>query len=1170
MRALVRLLIEVPHLRADAKEACNVLLDLSPSDEEAVFHLARIGWDAGERVEAGMGYRSSTSAKTLSVSRLAEAHLRTAELAFAEGAREEAEQHLAQGLAHEPLGARIEVLVETLHALGLEEKLHELLLARESRLTGQQDRRLVRRSLAVAAERKGDLAEAEAIYRDLLADAPDDVELLDRMASLCKRQSRKDELLQWLERLWAVVEREGFPGRGAVDVVAVGMDLAALLARAPGGRARAEAILRRLLDRAPTAPVLLDALHALLIEQGDFTGAATILAQRLAVTAEAEASSLLLACARSCLAQLDGSRPALAMLQTQAVESLDDEALSLRAELAEKAGEIVDAVLCLQHLRRRATDETRPALIKRLTEVVSQPAAAKDAAITVLEELRTEVPDNLIVAKALFEAYGRLNDVAARNRARQALLAEVPALPDVYRARLQVALSEAAEREGDLQAAEQLLDKAAELDRSPRSRVDQLVVHARLLLARGEILQAQSELEEALSMNPGSASALALVADLAYRAQEWDRARQAYTRLAQIPGAEAALSAHTLCYRRAELAEMFGDHVEAEAAYREVVALDPQHDGAREALAGFALLRGDLAEAALHLQEVVRLVPKESIDRLTQIRQRLGQVYLGLGDLQAARQNLALALASEPDRASTLELMATTFGRLGLHRDAAAMCERLSRVQTDPAKKAEALFRKGEILRTALVDVEGANEAYLRASDLDPTYAPTLGRLVTYYWARAELPNLADVGADLVQAAPIPKAEQDDLGLLVAIAALLARHDEELAQAALGSALLGAPLHAELAIKRLGELVSRVVRGDLGALDAVLTLLRGAMPAGFEAELVAAAERGLANDPGDVGMAMVLGRILEVRGHAGPARCAYCLVHFIDPGLGADKRLAELGEATTPRPEAAAPDSAVHTLCRGPLRKILHHLARALASAGPASYDEPAVPLLPETVALCEDLRGRLGAPPIPIVAQGHGVDVTFTAAQPLSILIGRKAETLNAPDLRFFVARALEQARAGTLAVLRMSPDNLRGMLRAVLRVAGAPGTPFEIAEETADEATALWLTRLRKPEIAALIPVDEHKDALIADASHALANPPDLDDYIRGCRYTADRVGLLLCGHPLAALRALAGLLKDGSGGEEPASVLHRQEQMRASQAMRELVAFMVSEEYAALVEP
>jgi hypothetical protein len=196
-------------------------------------------------------------------------------------------------------------------------------------------------------------------------------------------------------------------------------------------------------------------------------------------------------------------------------------------------------------------------------------------------------------------------------------------------------------------------------------------------------------------------------------------------------------------------------------------------------------------------------------------------------------------------------------------------------------------------------------------------------------------------------------------------------------------------------------------------------------------------------------------------------------------------------------------------------------------------------------------------------------MDVTFTATQPLSILIGRKAESLPAADLRFFVARALEQARAGTLAVLRMSPENLRGMLRAVLRVAGAPATPFEIAEEAADEATALWLSRMRKPEIAAQIPMAEVKDELIEDASRALANLPSIDDYIRGCRYTADRVGLLACGQPSSALRALCGMLKDSGEGEDTTTVTQRQEFVRASAAVRELCAFMFSEEFESLAQ-
>ena len=1171
LRTLIRLLAASREKQADAKELCRVLLDLSPGDEEAVFHLARLAWDAGERRDTGVGYRSSTEAKTLAKASLAEAHLRVAQLAFADGAPLEVEKHLALGLAFEPEGARIEVLVEALRELGCKEKLQELLAARESALPDEQARRSLRRSLAATAERDGDFVSAEAIYRSLLEATPDDIELLDRMVFLCRRESRSDELLYWLDQLWGVVERDGLlqhgAGQGTIDCLAVGKDLAALLARNPEGRPRAESILRQLLERTPAETTLLDSLHTLLIERGGFEDASNILAQRLAVTPEKDVSALLLERARLCLAQLGGLRPALAVLQSLAVDKLSEESLILRANLAEKAGDIADTVLCLQHLRTQAKDEERLDLVKRLTAVVSQPTAAKDMAIRVLEQLQVEAPDNLGVAKALFEAYGRLDDLAERNRAWLGLLDRVPSMPDVYRARLQVALSEAAERAGDLQVAEQMLDKAVKFDQSPRARAEQLVVHARLLIARGEMAQAEEELEDALTLNADSVSALALVGDLAYRGQEWERARNAYTRLAQLPGTASVLS--TLAYRRAELAEMFGDHAEAEAAYREVVATDPHHVGAREALAGFALVRGELAEAALHLQEVVRLLPKDAVDRLTQARQRLGQVYLGQGDLLAARKNLELALVSEPDRGSTLELLATTYGRLGIHREAAAMCERLSRILTDPAKKAEALFRKGEILRTSVADSEGASEAYLRASDLDPTFAPPLARLVSYDWEHSDLPSLADVGADLVQASPVSKVDQADLGLLVAVAALLARHDDALAKSALASTFLGAPLPAELAAKRLGELVAKVARGDLDALDAVLKLLFGVMPLGFEVDLAAAVWRGVAEDPGDIGGAMVLGRLFERQGRVPLARAAYSLAHFIDVGVGAGKRLAKLGETTMPRSEAFAPDNAVHPLCRVPLRKVLHHLAPALVSAGPITSDEATTSLLPETVALCTRLRSQLGAPLIPLVAQGQGMDVTFTVTQPLSILIGRKAESLPAADLCFFIARALEQARAGTLAVLRMTPDNLRGMLRAVLRVAGAPGPLFEIAEETSDETTALWLTRMRRPEIAALIANREIKEDLIENASQTLANPPEIDDYIRGCRYTADRVGLLACGRPLTALRVLCGMLKDGSANEELATVALRQEYLRTSPATIELVAFMISEEFAARIE-
>ena len=1168
LRVLIRLLVEHRDRHGEVREACQVLLSLCPGDEDAIYGLARVDWDAGEREQASHGYRILVEGKLLGRGKVAECQLRAAQAAWAAGQREEAEHYLAQGLASEPEGAKVEVLCEALGELGREDQLSALLAGREVAPSDPKLYDQVQRSLATSAERQGDLDRAESIYQQLLAANPDDVELLDRLASICKRQSRDEDLARWLERLWLIVEREGLSTAASIDGIAVGLDLAAILGRAPEGKPRAEAILRRLLQAAPTDFNVLDSLHKHLIQRGAFDEASQVFAQRLAATPAEEVSSLLVSRAGQCLAEPQGLRPALAMLQSLAAEDLDEDPLTLRADLAERAGDTVDAASCLQRLRARVGDGERASisqhLAQRLIDLAARPTTAIEVAVTVLETLHTEAPNDLSVAMALFDAYGRYDDVETRNRAWEDLLAKVPALPDLCRARLQVALSEAVGREGDLQAAERMLDEAIKLDQSPVLRAEQLLAHARLLAARGEIPRAQKEAEHALALDPDLLGAMVLVADLAYRAQEWDWAREMYARLAEMPGAADVVAPQTLALRRAELAEMFGDHVEAEAAYREVIALNPDHDGAREALSGLALVRGDLAEAALHLQQVVRLLPKDSVDRLTLARQRLGQVYLGLGDLQAAQRHLELALAGDPDRPSTMEQLITTYERLGRGREAAATCEKLARALADPVRKAEALFRKGELLRSSLSDEDGAIDAYLRASDIDPNSVPTLSRLASYYWSLGELGSLADVGGDLLRATSVSKSDEGDTGLLVAAAALLFRNDEAMAKTALESATLGAPLRPELAVKRLAEIAQQVARGGLDSLDVVLRFMGTVLPADFQDGLRAATLAAVLQDPGAVGQALLLARLFDRDGDLARARAAYSLAQFIDPAMGAGQRLAEIGEFADARPEVHVHGAVVHPLCRGPLRKVLHYLAPVLAS--PSATDASAIPPSAETLALFEKLRVQLHAPAFRAVLHGDGVDVTLSVAQPLSILVGRRAELLPEPDLCFFLARALEQARAGTLAVLRMSDDHLRGMLRAVRRVAGAPGTPFELAEEAADEATAPWLARLRQSQAAAQIFSGEMQSDLVEQATHALANPPELEAYIRGCRYTADRVGILLCGQPLAALRGLTGFHKD-DGGAAGSTVARRQEQLRASQTLRELVAFMLSEEYGAI---
>jgi tetratricopeptide (TPR) repeat protein len=296
--------------------------------------------------------------------------------------------------------------------------------------------------------------------------------------------------------------------------------------------------------------------------------------------------------------------------------------------------------------------------------------------------------------------------------------------------------------EGNTPLAEVELARASALDSGAQARAGQLTVQARPATGRGQVDEARALLDEALALQPDHAAVL-------------------WRRRPSRPFARRTGTGHTRptrnwprCLTRLPLSRLIrwpcavrswqrcsAIPRDAENAYQELARLDPDHAGAREALAGFALARNDRAGAAAKLEEVLRLLPRDAVARLTEVRHRLGETYLALGNLVDARENLEMALASEPDRAGVLECLVETYQRLGLHREAAASCERLARKLDDPHKKAEALFRRGEILRVALGDLAGANDAYLRSSDLDPSFAPTLARLVTYYWERGDCPT---------------------------------------------------------------------------------------------------------------------------------------------------------------------------------------------------------------------------------------------------------------------------------------------------------------------------------------------------------------------------------------------------------------------------------------------
>ena len=1171
----------------DAEAAYRVLLDLDLGNAEARLHLARILWRAGEWEESQREYGELLASPGCTTAVMGEAYLRIAQAAHKAGQEAQMGAALDAAVSLEPDGVPLDLLVEGLQAMGQQTRLAEWLVLREQALDEGPARIAVTAALADVLEQMGKPDEAEAACRRLLEQAPDDVRGLDCLAAICRRQSRGDELAVLLDRLWAVIEGQGAPA--GVDAEAIGLELASLLSENADGRAQAASILRRLAEHGCRAA--LEPLSALLAKQGELDEADALLLARVDSETDAGATAaLLIERARLRLDRPEGEGPALMLLQSVGRAFLPDDALHLRADLADKAGDTVDAIACWQRLRALRKDDraARDEVDRRLAAAVGRPAVATETARAVLEELHDAHPSDGALAESLFGVYGRLLAVEQRDRAWAALLARVPGLPPSCHARWHLAQAEAAERSGNTALAEVELARASALDGGAQARAGQLTLQARLLAGRGQVEEARVLLGEALALQPDHAGALAVQADLAFRAQDWDRARQAYARLAALPDAVAVVAPDQLALRRAELAEMFGDSADAENAYQELARLDPHHAGAREALAGFALARNDQAGAAAKLEEVLHLLPRDGVARLTEVRHRLGNTYLALGNLVDARENLEMALASEPDRAGVLEGLVETYQRLGLHREAAASCERLARKLDDPHKKAEALFRRGEILRVALGDLAGANDAYLRSSDLDPSFAPTLARLVTYYWERGDLPNLAEVGGGLLRTAPRPLPGEPDLPFLVAVAAILASKDEALVRSALGEVSFEvAPV-----ARRLGELVRLACRpatpgtvasggsesgihrlpaerGVFEKLDLVFASMRTATPLQFEADLCAASLRGVLGDPADVGSALLAAYLQQRCGLIALARAARDLALFLDPNLACKGSLASLDAQNSALAAAWSPTVVEHPLCRGHLRRVLRALAPALAEvpqAGSAAVE--GAPLGAKTQAVFQELRDQLGAPVPRAVVRGAGADVTFAATQPLTVIMGARAEDLDVAELRFLVGRALEQARAGTLAVARLSLDNLRVLLRGVIRAVSLGASDGETGgRDRESDRAADWASLLCQPEIARLMPTGKARADLLVEAGEALTRPPDLEGYVRGCRYTADRVGLLCCGSPLVALRALAGQLKHD--GTSPAEEGARQERVRSSTALRELIAFMLSDEYASLVE-
>jgi tetratricopeptide (TPR) repeat protein len=146
-------------------------------------------------------------------------------------------------------------------------------------------------------------------------------------------------------------------------------------------------------------------------------------------------------------------------------------------------------------------------------------------------------------------------------------------------------------------------------------------------------------------------------------------------------------------------------------------------------------------------------LPPEQVLAIRQSHLRLGQLQLKSGNYPAAREHLETVLAEDPSNKIALEAFIEAVLHEERWADAADGYERLSHLLEEPELRADALHHQGELLLLKLGDKERATDAYLKAIDLAPTYAPTVRRLVDYFWSVDDRDSVVEMVSALDDAA---------------------------------------------------------------------------------------------------------------------------------------------------------------------------------------------------------------------------------------------------------------------------------------------------------------------------------------------------------------------------------------------------------------------------------
>jgi tetratricopeptide (TPR) repeat protein len=356
---------------------------------------------------------------------------------------------------------------------------------------------------------------------------------------------------------------------------------------------------------------------------------------------------------------------------------------------------------------------------------------------------------------------------------------------------------------GDLVALTELTSVRASRAETPDERATAWLEVARLAEDIGALDQAARAYDLALIEDPGHVSALDARGALAFRLADFATADLIYRDLGT---GESVLGDDELALRRSIIAEQLGRDSESLNLAQTAARLAPGRRDLMTRVQELATRIGELPIALAAARQVLELVPLDDDEAQLAGQFALVELLRESGQLDEAVAQLEKILRDHPLHAAAIEALAQIHIARGDWQAATRYLYQLVPLAPSPVHRAERLYQLGEAVLVHVKDVDRADDAFLRASDLDPGHVPTLRRLLDVYWRADDPGGIVEVATELADKGALVSGPTSEVALARALVAAALVGDAQLAQrvqAALGdeAASVIANVLAELAGK---------------------------------------------------------------------------------------------------------------------------------------------------------------------------------------------------------------------------------------------------------------------------------------------------------------------------------------------------------------------------------